>query len=1066
MLNLHKITFYLLLVISSISTIKKNKAEDFLENVDVEIDETYFNNDFFEEMTYDKYIEDQKTIISRPQLVKAHQLEKRFPELVPAQCGDGPCKTIMYEMINHNKSNAEVEKLPTILLVAGVHGNETLGINSLVQLIRMAQKLYLYKTQWYRLLNNTRILVIPALNMNGFMNEELEETVHVNNAEYKIDPKYDFNLSPESNCYVSFSAQVIAKIFDEYPIYGSFMITKGEHKIRFPKMERVMGTATKDPDAELLVEIVNNLTNSFNFNHDLDIIPQAVSNKKVDQRFIGNNKFGTFIEWAYGSSENNKFLNNNCFLKGQSFSKYYKPPNENSHRAIAFELNLDKNEVKNYTSEDLGNEVYIFDRDNEEGDSGIIPATVLMLQRFLEYLSPSTSLKHIKIEDDLKDFPNDIQYTFNFDLYGCHFMSNSKLVYPETENQTSTFETMKYTTTPTYITMITVRLPKEGSINHYTTNDFEFEFDCDSDLKHLRKSKEKMRTHFFRSRFDDEYKIQFSKIFLQPMKIKRYQVKNIRKNYLNTGLIVEISPKNTYLIYDRFYLIQIGRYFPIKISYNKEKTQLELMVNEFYKSDDEFSKSGFENFTFQTGILDNISNSEHNMVFLKLLMKLFNSGDDLEFTFYNAFMNYLCNQYQTDFLIEKNMEINKLIEENTNNLLKLKKESDINNKVASEIVKLENEINRLQNNQKINKCNQYYGESSKKNMESSAFYKISKMKSVKVLPMMFYRLLGRNVSINFTAKESNNKNKTPLEPKQKQEETPEVYQLNGTVVLEDPGITNFKKENTKEDFIPAMQVTHLSGNRLQYYAYDTLMCSSLSPFTVVTSDLLRDSLQQSKTSEKTPKFYNQNKEDFFTVHIKANTREDFKGTIRVYTNLKTSGSHLTLYNKKKEFQLELTDIKLDLPNDYDGSNLKVYSGDFPNEDLKLLGLYVLVYDQNGLYPIFDCFLGRDKSNYNIKTQFILYDSIIQETFGVLNNESVLSKDKSEEFNNDLFFLICWVFFAIFAICIMGGIIYSWKIGLLNMGKKDELEDPLENEKELENENENKKEIKLDQSENN
>ena len=996
-----------------------------LQNNDVSLDDSEFDTEYYQEIDYHKYQDIQNTIITRPRLVKAIHLEKAYPDLTPSVCGDGPCKTVMYELVNHNKTHQELKQVPTILLIAGMHGDEPLGVTALVQFVVLAQKLYLYQSKWFQLLNNARILVIPVVNMSGFERRAKEEVVTLGVEELHVDPKYDFNLSPKETCFTSFSAQAISKIYGDYLIYGSVLLTKGDFKLRYPKLERVMGTAYKDPDSELMVELVNNLTHVFNFHHDVQVLPESLS-KDYDARFVGSNKPGTYIEWAFGASANLRHLNEGCFHKLSTFSKSYQRPSEYSHRALAFELQLNKGDVLSDEETVMGNEAYVVRSDHEESEPGIIPGVLIMLQRFVELMSPSVSLRKVEVDSSSL---NMIQYSFTFELHGCHYLTSAEMVSNSLVTQKTIFNKIEYETTPVYNATIHGVFSNDSLKKNHIT-DFDFTFDCDSDFKLLLQRKEGLESHFFRGKFDSDYRVETQTSVFTPPQITNYRVLNVLKKDLEKGLVIEINKTDSELIYTREFLVQVGRFFPIVLSYERETNRLLTRLLPNRLPSQELRTEETQNYTIQQGLITNQQNSEFNAELRSMLVELRNDSRKLNLVFYNAFMGFLCNQIHTEGLLQNKLRL-------TSKINQIKQSIQSQDTNSHKLEALHKELKHLEHGLSINKCNQYYGETAIKNSESSTFFQVTSAKPVKVLPMMFYRLLGRSVNITLNKKDESKLLK----------DKPRQTQISGKVVLYDQTITGHSNESSAGKFIAPLQATKLETSLGQHFTYSTMMCSSLNPVIKVTSATLRRSEQIRSIYGSGSQSFNVNKDDFFTVHVKLDTRENSKGTLRVYTTMALEDDTLFLFQKNAKYELKQVDIKLDFPEEYDSDSLKVFGGDFDNEKLRLLGSYVMIYRPKGIYPVFDCFLGRDKHNYNVKTQFILYDSIKREVKagagGVL---SKLEKDGVEESeDNGGYRILVWMLIGTLVLMGFGVFIGLVHFGVVDITIKDksDLVDPLE-----------------------
>lgn len=84
----------------------------------------------------------------------------------------------MIEIADFTKGENYVKKLPTILLIAGFHGNEVVGTNAFYYFLKSFNKHYLKNNYYNNLVKNVRILILPTANVNGFANLHREEYIN------------------------------------------------------------------------------------------------------------------------------------------------------------------------------------------------------------------------------------------------------------------------------------------------------------------------------------------------------------------------------------------------------------------------------------------------------------------------------------------------------------------------------------------------------------------------------------------------------------------------------------------------------------------------------------------------------------------------------------------------------------------------------------------------------------------------------------------------------------------------------------------------------------------------
>lgn len=191
--------------------------------------------------------------------VRSGTLENRYPALSLNMCGEETCKTSIFEVTNHMNGEAVLKKLPTLVLIGGFGGRDTLGMNVLMRLVELLPKVYTNEKEWYRILNNVRLLVIPVVNMQGFHDKREGERVSNMKKVVEIEPGFDFNLKPEGYCYQGFVSQMLNQLHRDYLIVGGLVLSEGRSAVMYPDVQRLLLGHKMSPDKKAFEMVADRL---------------------------------------------------------------------------------------------------------------------------------------------------------------------------------------------------------------------------------------------------------------------------------------------------------------------------------------------------------------------------------------------------------------------------------------------------------------------------------------------------------------------------------------------------------------------------------------------------------------------------------------------------------------------------------------------------------------------------------------------------------------------------------------------------------------------------------------
>ena len=958
--NKSKTYLLLLVLLGSVPAICKKST--FIHNK-IKVNTQDLTKEKYSDMTYDDYIGLKKSVIEEPNLVKEHILEDLFSELPPKECGQERCKTSMYEITNFNLGKRHVSSIPTVLLVGGIHGTETLGMQALMRFVQILQKLFKVDSQIYKMLSGSRLLVIPVLNMSGFYKGEDHELVIVNDLEDEADVNFDFNINPRDKCFTSLSSQFIQRIFQENLILGTLALTKGDFTIEAPNLSKLMGTKMSFRDEIFMNQTVTKLYKVFTADKELDVddmdffdlekkedFPNLTirNSFSIDMKIdYGEIASGKFIDWALIASHDKTMATTKCLPKESVFTPKQIVPSFISNRAIAIEIGLDKEKLRNLT-DTLGNEIGCADMSLGQAEYGLFPALMNAFRKFLQKLNPYLTLNQINVDTDTEADSDAIEFYF-----GMHGFTNSNplmLNDKQVLSQEVTVDNGQSQLKSKYI-IIKATFPK----NHLKTkSNFSFKISVLPKNENLPNQSSEYITHFVKVRKSPEYQEKLGRFYLKIPNFYDFKVLNVNIDSLETSLIYEQFLNFTMLIENTPELIQVGPYFPLGLDYDpKNGLVSHLIKKENVPSNVKENKK--EGVAFQTGLIARLNQGKINQSFLDHVSGLNRNLQNLKISFYDGDLPWVCSQIKTDYFTGPQ---NQKVEDG------LDRDED---KPASKnrlLKPISEETDKRGQDFYTNLCGDY---NDADKIDDSMKFEMNGHSQLKVLSSIYLNFLANQVRIEFDADDiptKTNSKANQISPPRK------TYQLNGTVVL--PDQTTLVKSGSQHllELAPTKDILQKPSSQFLPFPTNRLVCSSLSPYYPIDSTRLKEasSIIKEKKNNKVPMFY----------YLSLISSVDDQNIIEVslFTNNPASTNEYVLNDKNSSFVLQKIIKKDFIENE---SLLHEYRARFDKSLLMISGLYLMLTEKGKDKIVFDCFpkLGRDKENGD-EIFFKLYQGIIKE----------------------------------------------------------------------------------------
>ena len=940
-----------------------------LHNRDVQIPEHELSTESFKEFNYDDYIEAQKTLIRRTSLVTEHYLEELFPDLEPSFCGGDVCNTPVYEIVNSAAGVQEIVKMPTILLIGGIHGMETLGISLLINLIRMAQKFYTKSNVWFRILNNVRLLVIPAIDMRTLYYTQYPE---LKMADFiYVDPFQDFSFYPKKDCFQSFVSQAIYKIYNENLIYSTLVFTKKNFEIRGPRVSEVSGTTMVIPDRLYNDMVRKELMDIYN-NH---VTEESIKLKNIDKQInIDTTKvYGTFLEWSFGASENSNLATNQCIKNKPKFISMYKVANENSNRAFTIEVGFDRNEIQGNVEDHLGNELAMIYPKHPQAKNGIISKGLHLIRQFIETSRPFASL--MKIEGHFQESESIDQEKFFvnlfFEIKGCNEYSGHT-IFDTNLNELVTMDINAFQSKALYNTKNTqlslkVILDHSKDIDTSKPMDFGINFECMENAREKLKVAGEYQSHLLRSQLIPEYNVSSNGQVIPEINLEQYQVKNVIFDEMEEQLIYECSHTNSTIYYMDTLMINLGGFFPLMLNYNKEAKEATLELVK-HNIDEEVKMPPKPSHLIETGIVNKQRQYYSNLKLLETLHSL-RMGWDIKLSVFNTYMRFICSSMLISKIQDKHQEIFD-VKNSEQKVYKEKVEYQnrrSNGPTTVELTKDE-KLNQLENNDPCFHFDDMHQANRKENLY---FIQFEEGKPVRMVESMFIYFIGKYLRVEFTAESEKKTDDKNLLKEAKQRTQTEHFSLNGAVVLVDEEITGDLNNTAVVPQIPDnFELLKMEPMHNHFPFKNGSSCTSVFPvFSVTDKDLTRfsDTVLDSHSFER----------NFYGLYITMDRESPDMANITFYLASNYNFDRVILTNKSDQFELKKMNKVFEFEGDYIDYRAEIvtYQGEFELKDVMMNSEFITVFDPSLKIRIFDCFLHDNPKFMNLKNIYKVYKDI-------------------------------------------------------------------------------------------
>lgn len=214
----------------------------------------------------------------------------------------GGCRTPILKITNWDHDTIKIRELPQVLFIAGLHGDEGVGIYTLIEMVKYISDNY---DSLRGILAQRMIIIVPFANAQGFANGTAFEKV---GGGTEVDPEKDFPFMNE-NCFNTSTAKIIDQLYRRQLIISTLVFKSGGSKISlgYPFGYSKSKNPALVPDQKAYKQITGHLSESASSNK---VRPEWNVNKYDfgQSATLYGSAAGGFEDWAYAGSWEEKMM--------------------------------------------------------------------------------------------------------------------------------------------------------------------------------------------------------------------------------------------------------------------------------------------------------------------------------------------------------------------------------------------------------------------------------------------------------------------------------------------------------------------------------------------------------------------------------------------------------------------------------------------------------------------------------------------------------------------------------------------------------------------------------------
>ena len=523
-------------------------------------------------------------------LFRVQDIYSLYPELVSITCGKEKCKSPYIEMTDFKNDLEYIKTLPTILIIAGIHGNEVTGTNAIFRLFDLILKDKHRDPTWNNVLQNLRVIFLPLVNPNGYYNKTREETQIVDSKPVKIDPNRDFNWDKPEKCFATLAGQMINHVFKDNLVLGTLTFHGGTNNLTFPWGTFVHLKHSFSPDHVAFENVVEMLKSSAGQNKSLNIIEYQTGTM---EELVYDVK-GGYEDWAYGASFEPKNLHFECLSKESRYTRSFLESEPNTNRAFVYLIEAGKEKMPREGT--LGNELAAVDKSQAQAVVGNVSRNMLLIKQFLEVMRPFVQIQSISLGAAELD-----QGTLSLvlDVKGCRKVDSVQMIVPSVLNQAAKIENGLFIEN-TQSNLVKLDAQVDLRNRKWTSSsEIELRVECDGSWIKSNKKYGEPQSHFFRAKSDPHFEVRHKEFTLGSINLRSVKIRNVDWSNLENASFCADRYNEIRLTYHPQFYVKIENTYPLILSFDGANSEPKISVN---RSSSAFFNSG------RGGHIDNLTN--------------------------------------------------------------------------------------------------------------------------------------------------------------------------------------------------------------------------------------------------------------------------------------------------------------------------------------------------------------------------------------------------------------------------------------------------------------------------
>ncbi len=422
-------------------------------------------------------------------------------------CGSAPCVNPLIEIADFQKGAEFVRSLPTVLLVAGFHGNEVVGTNSFFRLMEILKKKLLNLNKWNNYLGNVRILMAPMINVNGFHGIKREETVTMNGRASEVDPNRDFPYDDDASfgCFNTSTAELLDAIFRDNLIVGCLTFHGGDNSITYPWGNYPHAKSPKSGDHVAFDAAANILSTVAGGNAAENIAPYRVGTLHD----VVYDVHGGFEDWGYGASFDTRYIDKSCGRRSNPKFGLFPSISYNDFTNRAFLFLIEAGFEKIPSSTTLGNTLALETDDFSQGKWGHVARNINLSTRFLQLVGPFASVEKVSYSNS--------NLILELAVYGCQIVNGITAESLSVKELSKKYDDLRNKWTFS----LAVNLDQDAG------KKLSLQVKCDENWAQPTNGVDP-QSHLVRMRTDKDFKLEYNNYKLKSLKNLSFDLENIR----------------------------------------------------------------------------------------------------------------------------------------------------------------------------------------------------------------------------------------------------------------------------------------------------------------------------------------------------------------------------------------------------------------------------------------------------------------------------------------------------------------------------------------------------------